>query len=213
MEPSPPLVLFSSPHPLKGEIRFIKNLTRAFPIEFHLRRPGLGVDQYKAVLEGLPEAIVGRTLIHEHPQLADRFPLRGIHFNKRNPIPEKEHTLDSYGEHLVLSCSVHDPEAIANLSGRFHRIYLSPIFSSISKEGLKGRAGEEGFIEGAINKARERGFSIMALGGITPENIREVFQMGFNGAALMGSVWKAFEEEGSRKARSIVEQCMDGLNE
>lgn len=62
---------------------------------------------------------------------------------------------------------------------------MSPIYDSISKEGYNSpytaeelrQAGKDKIIDGKV----------MALGGITPENILEVKDFGFGGAVVLGT--------------------------
>ena len=58
---------------------------------------------------------------------------------------------------------------------------LSPVFSSISKEGYQGR----GFDVNHIDK------TIIGMGGVTNKNLAEFDVLGFNGVGVLGGIWSS----------------------
>ena len=65
---------------------------------------------------------------------------------------------------------------------------LSPIFDSISKVGYKSA-----FTEEELRKAHHEGIineRVMALGGVTFDNIDKVLKMGFGGGMILGDAWR-----------------------
>ena len=67
---------------------------------------------------------------------------------------------------------------------------MSVIPACISKEGiLSGYTPEE---LRAAGKERIIDTKVMALGGITPDNILEIKDFGFGGAVVLGDLWNKF---------------------
>jgi len=68
--------------------------------------------------------------------------------------------------------------------------FLSPIFDSISKFGYKAKYNRDELKEGiAAWKNLKRSQKLFALGGVSAENIAELAELGFDGAAVLGAVW------------------------
>ncbi len=207
----PRIVLFSWPDPLPGELSFLTDLVAEFGIGFHLRRPEGGIAHYRNFLERSPNTLLERTVIHEYPELSRSFPVAGIHFNKRNPLGVEGAIPPIIKNQKVLSCSVHEPERILSLPGGIDRVFISPLFDSLSKGPLKGRSEETGFQETAVQNAQKRGFHLYGLGGVTPNNIGTLGEKGFYGAALLGCVWKTFKEKGKEDAKGVISECFQNF--
>ena len=123
--------------------------------------------------------------MHDHHKVLNEFNLKGIHFKEQHRIDHIDNPgkyfkgLNMFGK--MISSSFHDLQALEDCYFEFDYHFLSPVFDSISKEGYKGR----GFDVTDSNK------TIIALGGIRPENVAQVKQLGYKGIAVLGSIWKA----------------------
>ena len=78
-----------------------------------------------------------------------------------------------------ISSSFHDPTTLENCSTNFDYHFLSPVFSSISKKGYKGK----GFDVNGINK------TIVGMGGVNEDTIEATLKLGYKGIGVLGSVW------------------------
>jgi len=72
--------------------------------------------------------------------------------------------------------------------------FLSPIFDSISKFGYKAKYNNQELKEGIaawrdFQKKENRSQKLFALGGVDSENIATLVELGFDGAAVLGTVW------------------------
>ena len=80
---------------------------------------------------------------------------------------------------------------------------MSPVFDSISKKDyLSNYTPEE------IRKAHKAGIidkKVIALGGIDMDNIRQVKDYGFGGAAIMGALWNRFDTCLDRDFDQVIE--------
>lgn len=144
----------------------------------------------------IPEKYHKRIVTHEHFYLKEEFNLMGIHLNARNPKEPHD-----YSGHI--SCSCHSVEEVKNKKHFYDYVFMSPIYDSISKEGYNSpytaeelrQAGKDKIIDGKV----------MALGGITPENILEVKDFGFGGAVVLGDLWGKFDACSDRDYLAVIE--------
>jgi thiamine-phosphate pyrophosphorylase len=72
--------------------------------------------------------------------------------------------------------------------------FLSPVFDSISKFGYKSKFSHQELKDGIaawreFQKKENRSQKLFALGGVAAENIAELAALGFDGAAVLGTVW------------------------
>ena len=94
-------------------------------------------------------------------------------------------------QHISKSC--HSLKEIQNISN-FNYVFLSPIFDSISKTGYT-----QAFSRTELLQAKNAGIineKIIALGGITPENMLQITDYGFGGIAILGGLWGDFDKTG-----------------
>ena len=138
----------------------------------HLRKPGCNEKEVAALIEELPASHRAGIVLHDHFTLQQRYGLAGIHLNKRNPdIP------DGYNGSISRSC--HSLEEITKQGYR----------SEFSMEQLR-TAARKGIID----------TKIIALGGITADNLTTVRTLGFGGAALLGDVWNRYRSPDDTEA-------------
>ena len=123
--------------------------------------------------------------MHYFHELINEYNLKGVHFQeqkRRDHIDNPGHyfkNLNMFGK--TISSSFHEPEELECCEFEFDYHLLSPVFSSISKEGYEGR----GFNVSNIDKL------IIGMGGINSDTIAETFKLGFKGVGVLGGVWNA----------------------
>lgn len=94
--------------------------------------------------------------------------------------------------------SAHSFEELKKFEGK-DIILLSPVFDSISKHEYKSKFSKEELKTG-IAEWRVRACpmpTLYALGGIDAENINELAELGFDGAAVLGAVWNYADPVGA----------------
>jgi len=179
---------------------------------FHLRKPHSTIEEMRDFLQKIPAQFHGRVVLHDHFSLLNEFALKGVHINRRTPVetwraaslstkmPHTE-TRRATSLHHHTSKSCHTLEEIKHISG-FDYVFLSPIFDSISKNGYSKAFSHEELLQakraGIING------KVIALGGVTPENIPQVAEYGFGGVAILGGLWADFEITGD--VQSLLER-------
>lgn len=149
----------------------------------HLRKPETPAMYSERLLTLIPEKYHKHIVTHEHFYLQEEFSLMGIHLNSRNPNEPHDYSGN-------LSCTCHSLNEVQKKKHFYDYLFLSPIYNCITKSGtMSGFTAEELHLAGKNKVIDSR---IMALGGITPDNILEVKSYGFGGAVIMGDLWNKF---------------------
>lgn len=86
--------------------------------------------------------------------------------------------------------SCHSFDEVIKIDGKVEYCFLSPIFDSISKEGYQSNFDK---LELKEFLRKDRKIKVIALGGLTEVNYTEILELGFDGGAFLGSVWKKYE--------------------
>ena len=149
----------------------------------HLRKPETPAMYSERLLTLIPEKYHKRIITHEHFYLQEEFSLMGIHLNARNPKEPHD-----YSGHI--SCTCHSLDEVRNKKHFYDYLFLSPIYNCITKAGVTSGFTAEELRQAGKSKIIDS--KVMALGGITPDNILEIKDYGFGGAVVMGDLWNKF---------------------
>ena len=174
-------IVITSPEFLQGEADFIDRLFGHGLDRLHLRKPGADIWECRRLLDGISREWLPQIVVHDNFGLCREYGLGGVHLNGRNPMAPPNHDGS-------VSRSCHSLEEISRYKGECDYLTLSPIFNSISKQGYMAAFGP-----GQLAAARDSGLidsRVMALGGVTLENIPRVKELGFGGVAILGDVWQ-----------------------
>ena len=174
-------IVITSPGFLQGEAGFIDRLFGHGLDRLHLRKPGADIGECRRLLDGISREWLPRIVVHDNFGLCREYGLGGVHLNGRNPMAPPNHEGS-------VSRSCHSLEEISRYKGECDYLTLSPIFNSISKQGYMAAFGP-----GQLAAARDSGLidrRVIALGGVTLENIPRVKELGFGGVAILGDVWQ-----------------------
>ena len=174
-------IVITSPGFLLGEADFIDRLFGHGLDRLHLRKPGADIGECRRLLDGISREWLPRIVVHDNFGLCREYGLGGVHLNGRNPMAPPNHEGS-------VSRSCHSLEEISRYKGECDYLTLSPIFNSISKQGYMAAFEPE-----QLAAARGSGLidsRVMALGGVTLENIPRVRELGFGGVAILGDVWQ-----------------------
>lgn len=174
------LILLTSPRFFTGEARIISRLFKEGLRRLHLRKPEGTEGELKGLLDEIPTNFHPQIVLHDHLELAVTYQLGGVHLNRRNPsIPE--------GFKGTVSRSCHSFEELVRFSDLDY-LFLSPIFTSISKEGYGS-----GFPMEQLREASNKGIiheKVIALGGIDLPTLPQLHPLPFGGVAVLGAVWE-----------------------
>jgi thiamine-phosphate pyrophosphorylase len=180
------LVVISHADMLPGEAAIIQQLFEAGLECFHLRKPEADEQAVRALIEAIPAVYHNRIAMHGFFHLVEEYDIQRWHFREEHRRTTDEGTLLQLQEKgYILSTSVHDLQTLQQLPALFSYTFFSPVFDSISKQEYKGFAGDDFYIRDEQKPVR-----VIALGGIDAGNVQSVMAMNFDGAALLGVLWK-----------------------
>ena len=180
------LIVITRPEMLPGEAEIINQLFAQGLARLHVRKPGATEAELYALLEQIEPQFRGRIALHQHHELANEFGITGLHFTESHRLVQSEGILEKLKSNgFIISTSIHDPKELETLAHCFDYAFLGPVFDSISKEGYSSK------FPGNF-KLEKHSFpgKVIALGGIHAENLKSVREMGFDGAAVLGSIWQ-----------------------
>ncbi|MCH8318134.1 MAG: thiamine phosphate synthase [Bacteroidetes bacterium] len=229
------IIVISSQNQITNEHYVIEKLFDNGLEYFHLRKPAFSRSEMEKYINKIPEDYRKRVMIHSHPELINKYNLKGIHFNRRNPFDIE--LFDKEKNNILFSQSVHSLKEFETIVPELNYVILSPIFDSYSKKRYKSKFSKEQLKEFLSNYKKKNVLmcssvqvftntrthehtnttvDVIALGGIDKNKIAEAYELGFDGIALLGTLWNYFEKTRDidkiiEKFISIKEKCAQVL--
>jgi thiamine-phosphate pyrophosphorylase len=161
----------------------------------HVRKPDSEPIYCERLLKLIDKKWHKNIVTHDHFYLKSEFGLKGIHLNQRNPTPPR-----NYRGQLSRTC--HTFDEIIEWKKKCDYLFLGPIFDSVSRpdypSAFSPKLLEAAAEEGIIDK------KVIAVGGITPNNIGYVQNLGFGGAAILGDIWTRFDFHSSSSYKDLI---------
>lgn len=139
----------------------------------HLRKDH--PDEVFALLDAIPARLHGRLSLHRVEVPAD--------------CAAQRHAPDAGAP----SCSCHSLNELEREVNVRDYVFLSPVFDSISKPGYRAAAFDTGRLRDILDAPRRA--RVIALGGVTPGHFDELRRLGFDGAAMLGFLWRDAADE------------------
>lgn len=193
------LIVISSPTPVIKEASLINQLfDEGLPV-FHLRKPESSSQELVLLLQEIDPIHYSKITLHNHHYLAKSFGINRLHYTEAS---RKQLTTIDLSEQKVentLSTSVHNVSDYKNLTEHFSYAFLSPVFDSISKPDYQAQKFDLTEVDKNSNT------KLIALGGINETNCNKAFEMGFDGIALLGAIWK--DNDGINNFKKISQIC------
>ena len=183
------VIVITKPEMFPGEAEVVNTLFANGMQRLHLRKPGASEQEMAEWIGQIDLPFRQKIIVHDHHRLLRTMGLGGIHLNARNPEAPAWFSAERQKRGSVtLSRSCHSLEEIAQWKGVCDYLFLSPIFDSISKGGYTSAFTRETLLQayhdGLFSKP------VYALGGVSADNIRSIYDYGFAGAAVIGSLWQ-----------------------
>ena len=183
------VIVITMPEMFPGEADMVNTLFANGMQRLHLRKPGASEQEMAEWIGRIDLPFRQRIIVHDHHRLLRTMGLGGIHLNARNPEAPAWFSAERQKRRSVtLSRSCHSLEEIAQWKGVCDYLFLSPIFDSISKGGYTSAFTRETLLQayhdGLFSKP------VYALGGVSADNIRSIYDYGLAGAAVIGSLWQ-----------------------
>lgn len=200
------LVVISHPEWLHKEAYWVTKLFDEGLQFFHLRKPKASVAELELFLAGLSADYQKRIIIHNHFKLAQKYALGGIHFNEATK--GDYNNFNSWQGIRTWAC--HSLDELKVVPVQVNYVFLSPIFPSISKQAYQ-KDWNISTLKTVLRNVKQQ-LNVVALGGISNENVDEACNMGFEGVAVLGAVWEPLVKANDGEAciinyRLLREKC------
>lgn len=177
------IVLIAPEKDIENEILILTQLFESGLEYYHFRKPNKSYQEHCEYLEAIDTKYHNRIVVHYFHELINKYNLKGIHFQeqkRRDHIGNPGHyfkDLNLFGK--TISSSFHEPKELEDCYFEFDYHLLSPVFSSISKQGYKGKGFDVNYIDKLI----------IGMGGINANTIAKTMELGFKGVGVLGGVW------------------------
>ena len=173
------IIAITSPIAVDEEAVVIRRLLANGIDIVHLRKPEVGIDYCRELLEQLTSLERKRIVVHDYFVLYEEYGLQGAHLNRN---------ITHYPTHYdgSRSCSCHSFDELVRYKEECDYLFLSPIFDSISKVGYSSQFSDE-----ELRRAANEGIidsRVIALGGVTFDMIPYLRTLNFGGVAMLGAL-------------------------
>ncbi|MDR3229486.1 MAG: thiamine phosphate synthase [Puniceicoccales bacterium] len=177
-------VVITTPREYDGEVAIAEELFEAGLSRFHLRKSDWSLGAFYRWIEDLPEQYHKRLVLHAEPKIVRELKLGGLHLRSNYRKPK------DWPADIPVSNSCHSFQNLCDYARGAAYATIGPVFPSVSKRGYEPQRTVEEFAEILRQwKAEQDNCPLLALGGLTAENIGETRKLGFDGFAVVGSVW------------------------
>ncbi len=177
------LIVVTSERNIPHEADWINQMFQNGLKHLHLRKPGYSMEAYQDLIEQIESQYHCKIMIHEYHELCIQYRLQGIHIPDRtkSEIADFDQYVNTYyAQDFVVSSSFHDVESIQTFQTHLDYYILSPVFDSISKDKYSGQQFNVQCLEHLV----------VGLGGIHAHNISQILELGYEGIAVLGSIWQ-----------------------
>ncbi|MCU0433071.1 MAG: thiamine phosphate synthase [Bacteroidia bacterium] len=185
------LILITNPENISQEPQVVTALFEHGLERLHLRKPGMSTVEMRKYLDAIPKHFHKHIIIHSHHRLALSYGVGGIHLtrvHRRRKLSNwiRLRWIKSRRSQLIVTASYHKLNHIYTDKGRYNYVLLGPIF-----ERQAGKFGN-GFNAVSLQTAlKKNAVKVVARGGVSPENMSQILQLGFAGMAFQHLIWKA----------------------
>lgn len=163
----------------------------------HLRKPDTPPSYSERLLTLIPERYHKHIVLHDHYYLMHEFGVMGIHLDHPGLQPPA-----GYEGHL--SCTCRSLQEVREAKARFDYVLLAPVNGCITLAGTP-----PGFTPEELRQAQRDhtiDSKVVALGGITPDNILAMKDYGFGGVAICGDLWNKFDVRTDHDYLGVVQR-------
>lgn len=180
------MIVITSPGYISDEADKINLLFEVGIRRLHLRKPDATSEDVARLVAQIDEQWYDKISVHYHFDVAEAFSLGGVHLSGRTPEAPKRWS-------GLISASCHTLEEVTQKKRRLDYCFLSPIFDSISKIGYESAFDIEQLQVARDNQLIDN--KVIALGGVSEENLDTIKKLGFGGYAILGALWRIEEKE------------------
>jgi len=185
------LVVVSNPTAVANEAQIINRLFDEGLAHFHLRKPEWTEQEIASLIKQINPEYYSKIAMHQHHHLGNTFGIKRLHYTEHIRIATDVEVFNEQIKNgFILSTSIHTISTYYDLPEQFKYTFLGPVFGSISKLNYKAIDENKRIMEQAKTSTK-----LIALGGITEVNGHLPFEWGFDGIAVLGSIWEEENKE------------------
>lgn len=175
------IVLITQPKNVQNEAVLICKLFEAGLEKLHIRKPAHSALEISLLLDSIPKDLWQNIVMHRQHELVNDYGLAGYHHQDGEEIKVCSGTS---------SQSIHYLEDLPSLNSKLDYVFYGPVYQSISKKGYEPKVPLSIVKEtlSSLSKLTVR-TKVYALGGIRRKKIIPLAKAGFDGLALLGSIW------------------------
>ena len=177
------MIVITNPSEVKNETNIIHSLLEEGLSLLHIRKPDFSETDMAKFLHEIKPEYRNRLVLHSHSDLAEDFGINLIHFSEKTRKSAVTIPI-GFPKPYRFTTSTHSIEDF-NALENFDYAFLSPVFTSISKENYHP---EIDLFE-ALKFRTNTNVKVIALGGIDSQNIQKTLKSGFDDVALLGAIW------------------------
>ena len=175
------MVVISSPNFHEGENRVVCKLLEHGLDKYHLRKPEHSIFKIAEFLNSIPKDLLRNVIIHRQPELLNDYPVGGYHHYSGEPLLKTS---------LSRSRSLHKLSELKECEKELDYVFFGPVYRSLSKVGYKPKISLSDIRKSLSKMEQEKNRTLVyAIGGIRRNKISYLLEAGFNGVALLGSIW------------------------
>lgn len=184
------LIVFSSSDRSISEAKEVIEMFELGLEHFHIRKSSFQQNDLIAYLDVIPKEYHKRIVLHSNHHLKKAYKLGGLHLS-RTHRKKKYSSKWKFWKFRTFNSGLYVTRTYSKLSTmcddkRVYRyVFLSPVYDSISKIGHSGNFGNRSIVK-YVRLAKS---PVIALGGVEIERFQECKELGFEGVALLGSIW------------------------
>jgi len=179
------IIVIAPERDIPNEISILNQLFTSGLRYYHFRKPYKTYTEHCDFLDQIPQQYHARIVTHYHHDLTRKYALKGVHLQEQMRWDQKkglaDYTKNYHHQGFTVSSSYHSPEELAHESVLFDYHLLSPVFSSISQKGYKGK----GFAVTHISK------KVVGMGGVNADTVKATLALGYTGVGVLGGIWNS----------------------
>lgn len=189
------MIVITNPTTVANEISLIHSLfAEGLPL-LHIRKPDCSETAMKQFLGAIGLEVANRLVLHSHHHLGNEYGINRFHLSKT------QRNANFIKPDEIYSASTHTIQEFNDLNQNFQYAFLSPIYKSISKTDYDSKINHFQTLTQRTNFATK----LVALGGLSTENIQKTLENGFDQIALLGTIWNSSNPlENFKKCQQIV---------
>lgn len=176
------LIVVSPPDYFEGEADLINRFFTEGLSLLHLRKPVNDSNQFIDLMEEIDPAFYPQIVIHQHHELAEEFSLNRLHYPEHfRKLLGTDEITELLNAGYKLSSSIHQLDVLPDFDF-LEYVFFGPVFNSISKTGYQTVLPDDFVLP-------PHELKVFAIGGVTESRLKQLQQMNFDGAAVLGTLW------------------------